>query len=108
MKKLILPFEMQDFIEFMYSSMNSSDCRNEVGNMLESLRKTGKYVVDIRQEFKNCGYFPIGLLSIDEQLDNELREYFEDDEIQDRTGEINGRPYEIVLVGFPEKKKTKK
>lgn len=100
---LILPISEWSFLDFYFGDLSSSECRQEVGYMINALQEKSEYIVTVKGLFDYCGYFPIGNLDIDEELADELREAFQDEEIQDvygtiENGKYKGKKYQIVLT----------
>ena len=97
-KILRLPINQSSFTEWYYSDQSTSELRSIAYDLINTLTSTGEFKITVKHLFDNCGYFPINLLDIEEELADQLREAFDSDEIEDITGEVLGRKYKIVLI----------
>ena len=98
-KTIILKVNQSTFLDWFYSDLSSSEARDIANDVISSLQKTGKFEETAENKFRDCGYFPFRIIKFpSEELEEEFANEFEDEELLDTEGEINGRPFKLVLI----------
>jgi len=98
-KTLILEVSQSSFLDWFYSDLGTSGLRELAYDVIETLQSTGEFKLTVDGVFDNCGYIPFSIIDFpSEEIEEEFREAFEDEEIEGGCYEINGRPFQLKLV----------